>query len=103
MRWPQSGGGTLAWLMAARVPETTGAVTIAANLDIDDWARIHNCSPLEGSLDPGLAPALLPAVDQQHYFGGGDANAPPSIVRLRSSSVTIGSPSAVRLGAVFHA
>ena len=103
MTWPLSGGGTLAWLMATRVPETTGAVTIAANLDIEDWARIHDYSPLEGSLNPALAPALLPAVDQQHCVGGRDANAPPSVVRSRRSSVTIGSPSAVRLGAVFHA
>lgn len=75
-----SGGGTLAWLMAARIPETTGVVTIAANLDIDDWARIHGYSPLSGSLNPALAPALEPAIGQLHYAGGRDTNVTPSVV-----------------------
>ncbi|MES2259448.1 MAG: alpha/beta fold hydrolase [Pseudomonadota bacterium] len=76
-----SGGGTLAWLMAARVPETTGLVTIAANLDIDQWARLHNYSALVGSLNPATAPALSPSVAERHYVGGRDVNVPPSVVR----------------------
>ena len=75
-----SGGGTLAWLMAARIPETTRVVTIAANLDIDEWARIHGYSPLIGSLNPALAPALTPAIDQIHYAGGRDTNVTLSVV-----------------------
>ena len=74
-----SGGGTLAWLMAARIPETTRVVTIAANLDIDEWTRIHGYSPLAGSLNPALAPALTPAIEQLHYVGGRDTNVPPSV------------------------
>jgi len=76
-----SGGGTLAWLMAAQIPGTTGVVTIAANLDIDEWARIHGYSQLAGSLNPARAPPLAPAIDQRHYVGGRDANVPPSVVR----------------------
>jgi pimeloyl-ACP methyl ester carboxylesterase len=76
-----SGGGTLAWLIAARVPETIGLVTIAANLDIDDWARLHGYSPLAGSLNPAAAAPLSPAVAELHYVGGRDANVPPSVVR----------------------
>ena len=76
-----SGGGTLAWLIAARVPEATGVVTIAANLDVDAWTRIHGYSALAGSLDPALAPALAPGIDQRHYVGGHDTNVPPSVVR----------------------
>ena len=55
-------------------------VTIAANLDIDEWTRIHGYSPLSGSLNPALAPALTPAIDQLHYVGGRDTNVTPSIV-----------------------
>ena len=76
-----SGGGTLAWLMASRIPETTRVITIAANLDIAEWTRIHGYSPLSGSLDPALAPDLAPAIDQLHYVGGRDTNVSPSIAR----------------------
>lgn len=75
-----SGGGTLAWLMAAQIPETTRVVTVAANLDIDAWVRLHGYSPLSGSLNPALAPALPPTIDQLHYAGGRDANVTPSVV-----------------------
>jgi pimeloyl-ACP methyl ester carboxylesterase len=76
-----SGGGTLAWLIAARMNETIGLVTIAANLDIDDWARLHGYSPLAGSLNPAAALPLSPAIAERHYVGGRDANVPPSVVR----------------------
>ena len=76
-----SGGGTLAWLMAARVPETTGLVTIGANLDIDNWARLHAYSPLAGSLNPAAQAPLSPAIAEWHYVGGRDTNVPPAVVR----------------------
>ena len=76
-----SGGGTIAWLMAGYVPETIAVVTVAANLDTDEWARIHGYSALDGSLNPALLPELPPAVRQLHYVGGRDQNVPPSIVR----------------------
>jgi pimeloyl-ACP methyl ester carboxylesterase len=74
-----SGGGTLAWLMAGRLPETARVVTIAANLDIADWVQLHDYSPLAGSLNPALAPSLSPAIHELHYVGGRDANVPPSV------------------------
>lgn len=76
-----SGGGTLAWLMAARVPETIALVTIAANLDTDHWTRLHGYSRLAGSLNPATELALSPAIDQQHYVGGRDRNVSPAVVR----------------------
>ena len=75
------GGGTLAWLMAAQVPETAAIVTVAANLDTDDWTRIHDYSPLAGSLNPALMPPLSPTISQFHYVGARDRNVPPSIVQ----------------------
>ncbi len=76
-----SGGGTLAWLMAANVPETSEIITVAANLDTDDWTRIHDYSPLAGSLNPALMPPLPSTIVQLHYVGGRDRNVPPSVVQ----------------------
>jgi alpha/beta hydrolase fold len=76
-----SGGGTIAWLMAARIPETVAVITVAANLDVDDWARIHDFTQLEGSLNPASLPALPPTIEQRHYVGGRDRNVPPSVLR----------------------
>jgi hypothetical protein len=76
-----SGGGTLAWLIAARLPETNRVVTVAANLDTDAWARLHGYSPLAGSQNPALLPRLAPAIDQRHYVGGRDTNVPPAVVQ----------------------
>lgn len=75
-----SGGGTIAWLMAAQLSETVRVVTVAANLDSDLWARIHDFSPLAGSLNPALAPPLRSEVRQVHYVGGRDRNVPPTVV-----------------------
>jgi hypothetical protein len=69
-----SGGGTIAWLMAARIPETVRVVTVAANLDVDEWSRVHDYSPLIGSLNPAFAPPLAPAIEQLHFVGGRDTN-----------------------------
>jgi dienelactone hydrolase len=76
-----SGGGTLAWLMAARMPETAAVITIAANLDTDEWTRFHAYSSLAGSLNPALMPPLSPRVLQIHYVGSRDRNVPPSVVQ----------------------
>jgi len=75
-----SGGGTLAWLMAAQMPEASAVVTIAANLDTDQWARLHGYSLLAGSQNPALAPPLPPTVAQLHYGGANDRNVPPSLL-----------------------
>lgn len=76
-----SGGGTLAWLIAPHVPETTAVVTIAANLDTDYWTNLHGYSPMAGSLNPALQPPLPNAIRQVHYVGARDVNVPPSVAR----------------------
>ncbi len=76
-----SGGGTIAWLMAAHVPETSAVVTIGANLDTDDWAHTHGYSALLGSLNPASQPKLPLAVVQLHYVGSRDRKVPSSVVR----------------------
>jgi pimeloyl-ACP methyl ester carboxylesterase len=76
-----SGGGTLAWLVAARLPQASAVVTIAANLDIDAWAKAHAYTPLAGSLNPALQAPLSSAVREIHFTGGRDDNVPPSITQ----------------------
>ncbi len=76
-----SGGGTLAWLVAAHIPETAAVITVAANLDTDDWTRIHGYTRLAGSLNPALMPPLSATIVQRHYVGGRDRNVPPTIVQ----------------------
>jgi pimeloyl-ACP methyl ester carboxylesterase len=87
-----SGGGTLAWLMASRVPETIGVVTLAANLDTDGWTRVHGYTRMAGSLNPAWQPPLPRAVREVHYVGGRDENVPPSLAlafRARHPQATI--------------
>src|SRR5712691_1465403 len=74
-----SGGGTLAMLLAPRVAETVGVVTVAANLDVDGWAELHGQSRLASSLSPARRPPLALRIYQLHYAGGRDRVVPPGI------------------------
>jgi hypothetical protein len=76
-----SGGGALAMLLAARVPETVGVITLAANLDIDAWADQQRLSRLAGSLNPARQPALPSRIVQRHYLGGRDRAVPVEVGR----------------------
>jgi pimeloyl-ACP methyl ester carboxylesterase len=76
-----SGGGTLAMLLAERVPEVVAVVTLAGNLDVAAWVRHHDYVPLRGSLDPARRPALPPRVLQQHHLAERDETVPPALVR----------------------
>jgi len=76
-----SGGGVLAWLMASRLPQTQLLVTVAANLDIDAWTRLHGYSPLHDSLNPATLASLPPRIRQLHLVGTRDTNVPPRLVR----------------------
>jgi hypothetical protein len=74
-----SGGGVLAMLLAARVPETIGVITVAANLDVQAWTARQRSSPLTGSLDPARQPSLPARVYQRHYAGGRDRTVPVEV------------------------
>lgn len=75
-----SGGGTLAMLLAPRIPQVRAVVTAGANLDIDRWADRHGYSHLAGSLNPASMPPLPAAIRQYHWTGALDRNVPPEIV-----------------------
>lgn len=75
-----SGGGTIATLMAQRMPEVTQLVTIAANLDVDAWTRHHHYSALTESLNPAESTATQPA-RQYHFAGSKDRVVPPALTQ----------------------
>jgi hypothetical protein len=76
-----SGGGTLAVLMAPRIPTTRAVITIAANLDVAAWSRWHGYLPLGQSLDPAKQPALASEILQRHLVAGRDSNVPEALNR----------------------
>jgi len=76
-----SGGGTLALLLAPYFKQTEQVVTIAANLDTDAWAKLHDYSSLSGSLNPIKQPRLPATVRQLHIAGDQDTNVPASIIK----------------------
>ncbi|MGH7356297.1 MAG: alpha/beta fold hydrolase [Candidatus Rokuibacteriota bacterium] len=84
-----SGGGSLAMLLAPRVPETLAVVTVAANLDVAAWIRHHDVRPLDGSLDPAREPPLPPRIVQRHWVGAADPEVPPAIVRLVAGTALV--------------
>lgn len=73
-----SGGGTLAVLLAARLPAVDAVVTIAANLDVAGWTRLHGYSPLVDSFDPARMTEGR-VVPQWHLTGSLDRNVPPAL------------------------
>ncbi len=76
-----SGGGTLAVLLAQRFPETSAVVTLAGNLDIQAWVRMHGYTPLRGSLNPVDQSPLASGILQKHYIGTLDRNVSPDMLR----------------------
>lgn len=81
-----SGGGVLAMLIAARMPEVRGVITIAANLDIDAWADHHGYSRLRGSLNPATRPPLSAQIRQIHLAGERDLHVPPRLSEATATS-----------------
>jgi hypothetical protein len=77
-----SGGGVLALHLADRVENTVGVITLAANLDVANWAEHHGFTaalsqrsvPLRFPLRPDSGPIV-----RLHVFGGRDLNAPYSL------------------------
>jgi pimeloyl-ACP methyl ester carboxylesterase len=74
-----SGGGTLAVLLASRVPRAVAVVTLSADLDTSAWTRLHRYLPLDQSLNPGDLPPLPPRISEWHAVGDRDRNVPPAV------------------------
>lgn len=76
-----SGGGTLAMLLARRVPGTVAVATLAGNLDIDAWTDTRDYAPLRESMNPAALAPLPTGVIQLHYAGARDELVPPTLLK----------------------
>lgn len=74
-----SGGGTLAVLIADKVPEVTTVITIAANLDTAAWSEHHGQPALKDSLNPIEQSPLKKEIRQLHLAGSKDEQVPAFI------------------------
>ena len=79
-----SGGGTLAVLMANKLPEVQTVVTFAANLDVDAWSQVHGYATLTESLNPMTQKKLPSRIKQIHLAGAEDEIVPAHIVKSYS-------------------
>jgi hypothetical protein len=70
-----SGGGTLAVLLAARLPQAIGVISIAANLDTQVWATTMHFDPLLDSLNPAVDVSTL-SIPHITLVGDEDAEVP---------------------------
>ena len=75
-----SGGGALAALLAERRDDVARLVTVAADLDLGAWVRLHDVDPLSGSLDPADEAPRIATLPQVHFVGAADRVVPESIV-----------------------
>jgi dienelactone hydrolase len=70
-----SGGGTLAVLVAERLEDVESVITLAANLDIEAWAKHHGYLRLTESLNPAQSNRSHPW-REMHFQGERDTNVP---------------------------
>jgi hypothetical protein len=75
-----SGGATLALLIAERVPRVERVITVAGNLDVGAWTRLHHYTPLNGSLDPMTGPPPRSGLELIHFAGGQDTTVPARLI-----------------------
>ena len=71
-----SGGGVLAELLESEVDGVIGVITVAANLDVDAWARHHGYDSLDGSINPMTQPRSGD-IPHLQYIGVDDDVVPP--------------------------
>lgn len=74
-----SGGATVALLLPRYGIQPTEIITVAGVLDPTAWVRMHDLSPLTGSLDPTNDLAAVENIRQVHFIGGDDRVVPAAI------------------------
>jgi predicted esterase len=76
-----SGGGAIAVLVAKNLTLETTVITIASNLDIDEWTKYHALLPLSGSANPLDTQLPSGRIRQVHLIGSKDRVVPQKTVQ----------------------
>jgi len=76
-----SGGAALALLLADRVGAVDRVITVAGNLDVGGWTRLHGYAPLSGSLDPMTSGPHRSDLMLLHLAGAADRNVPATLIQ----------------------
>lgn len=74
-----SGGGALALLLAARREDVVQVQTLAGNLSPQEWARLLQLTPLDGSLEPLQYRERLARIAQRHLMAEADRQVPAAV------------------------
>lgn len=74
-----SGGGTIAALLAEQRDDIASLRTVAGNLDIEKFNRVHNVSSMPKSLNPADNAYKAVHIPQIHFIGEDDKIVPASI------------------------
>ena len=88
-----SGGATVAAVLAATRSDITDLRTVAGNLDIDRFVRVHDVTPLTGSVNPTAYAAKLVSIPQLHFLGANDSVITPDIFIGYTSALKQAGPS----------
>jgi len=83
-----SGGAALALLLAERRNDVQLLLSVAGNVDPQEWIRLHNLSPLQGSLDPLARLQQLRAGQVWLLSGEEDENIPPALAAAVAARLT---------------
>jgi len=84
-----SGGGGIAAIITNRRDDVEKLVTIAGNLNYDLFTKIHNLTPMSGSIDPITIAKQIALTPQIHYVGEEDKIVPEQIARSFSDKVVV--------------
>ncbi len=76
-----SGGAAVALLLPRYGVHPDSIITVAGVLDPTAWVRLHELSPLVGSLDPVDTAAAVANTRQVHFVGGNDQVVPAAIAQ----------------------
>ncbi len=84
-----SGGGGIAALIASRRDDVKKLITVAGNLNYQLFTKIHNLTPMSGSIDPITVAKQIKSTPQLHYVGGDDRIVPQQIASSFSNKVEV--------------
>lgn len=76
-----SGGGTIAVLLGSKRKDISEIITIAAALNNAELSKIHQTTPLTGSLEPYSIAKQIRTIKQVHFVGEKDNIVPPRIAQ----------------------